>query len=105
MLVENIFATVPSCNKVNTYMYMPQLHLPVDLPLFSGIHADLLTIVLHKMIVSGIPIPICITPRLVFVLLILLRLLVFFSCNDVTSKGFFFFYGNIQHMLILFSLK
>eukprot|EP01039_Chlorochromonas_danica_P009253 gene9253-10216_t len=31
-----------------------QLRLPVDVPLFSGNHADLLVIVLHKMIVSGI---------------------------------------------------
>ena len=31
-----------------------QLHLPVDVPLFSGNHADLLIIVLHKLIVSGI---------------------------------------------------
>eukprot|EP00600_Ochromonadales_sp_CCMP1393_P014832 CAMPEP_0175001240 /NCGR_PEP_ID=MMETSP0005-20121125/3024_1 /TAXON_ID=420556 /ORGANISM="Ochromonas sp., Strain CCMP1393" /LENGTH=931 /DNA_ID=CAMNT_0016256105 /DNA_START=25 /DNA_END=2820 /DNA_ORIENTATION=+ len=30
-----------------------QLHLPVDLPLFSGNHADLLVVVLHKLIVSG----------------------------------------------------
>mmetsp|Transcript_33988 Transcript_33988/g.34636 ORF Transcript_33988/g.34636 Transcript_33988/m.34636 type:complete len:901 (-) Transcript_33988:376-3078(-) len=30
------------------------LHLPVDLPLFSGIHADLVVIVLHKIIVSGL---------------------------------------------------
>lgn len=30
------------------------LHLPVDVPLFSGNHADLLIIVLHKMIVSGL---------------------------------------------------
>ncbi|RYG62857.1 hypothetical protein EON64_17085, partial [archaeon] len=29
------------------------LHLPVDVPLFSGNHADLLVVVLHKMIVSG----------------------------------------------------
>lgn len=31
-----------------------QLQLPVDVPLFSGNHADLLVIVLHKMIVSGL---------------------------------------------------
>ena len=31
-----------------------QLKLPVDVPLFSGNHADLLIIVLHKMIVSGL---------------------------------------------------
>ena len=30
-----------------------QLRLPVDVPLFSGNHADLLVIVLHKLIVSG----------------------------------------------------
>lgn len=30
------------------------LRLPVDLPLFTGSHADLLIIVLHKMIVSGL---------------------------------------------------
>jgi hypothetical protein len=30
------------------------LRLPVDVPLFSGNHADLLIIVLHKMIVSGL---------------------------------------------------
>jgi hypothetical protein len=31
-----------------------QLQLPVDVPLFSGSHADLLVIVLHKLIVSGL---------------------------------------------------
>jgi hypothetical protein len=31
-----------------------QLRLPVDIPLFTGSHADLLIIVLHKMIVSGL---------------------------------------------------
>ena len=31
-----------------------QLQLPVDVPLFSGNHADLLVIVLHKLIVSGL---------------------------------------------------
>lgn len=31
-----------------------QLSLPVDVPLFSGNHADLLVIVLHKLIVSGL---------------------------------------------------
>lgn len=31
-----------------------QLALPVDVPLFSGNHADLLIIVLHKMIVAGL---------------------------------------------------
>lgn len=30
------------------------LHLPVDVPMFSGNHADLLIIVLHKLIVSGL---------------------------------------------------
>jgi hypothetical protein len=30
-----------------------QLQMPVDVPLFSGNHADLLVIVLHKLIVSG----------------------------------------------------
>ena len=30
-----------------------QLHLPVDMPLFTGNHADLLVIVLHKLIVNG----------------------------------------------------
>jgi hypothetical protein len=30
-----------------------QLHLPVDVPLFTGNHTDLLVIVLHKLIVSG----------------------------------------------------
>eukprot|EP01035_Chromulina_nebulosa_P018871 gene18871-24658_t len=31
-----------------------QLQLPIDIPLFSGNHTDLLVIVLHKMIVSGL---------------------------------------------------
>jgi hypothetical protein len=31
-----------------------QLQLPVDVPLFSGNHADLLVIVLHKLIVTGL---------------------------------------------------
>lgn len=31
-----------------------QLHLPVDIPAFTGNHADLLIIVLHKLIVSGL---------------------------------------------------
>lgn len=31
-----------------------QQHLPVDIPLFNGNHADLLVVVLHKLIVSGL---------------------------------------------------
>lgn len=31
-----------------------QLRLPINLPLFSGNHADLLIIVLHKLVVNGL---------------------------------------------------